>query len=101
MQINHRFAQSVAFLRRCVEDSSPVNHPNSSVTKDFRHLLHGGDYNPEQWIRTPQVWDEDFRLMKLVGCNTISLGIFAWGMLEPEEGRFEFGWMDTIFEKAE
>ena len=67
----------------------------------LEHLLHGGDYNPEQWIRTPGVWDEDFRLMKLAGCNAISLGIFAWGMLEPEEGRFEFGWMDTIFEKAQ
>jgi len=67
----------------------------------FPHLLHGGDYNPEQWIRTPEVWDEDFRLMKLAGCNAISLGIFAWAMLEPEEGRFELGWMDTIFDKAE
>src|SRR4051812_16684745 len=66
----------------------------------LQHLLHGGDYNPEQWIRTPEVWDEDFRLMKLAGCNAISLGIFAWAMLEPEEGRFELGWMDTIFEKA-
>jgi beta-galactosidase len=78
-----------------------VKHPNSPVTKDFRHLLHGGDYNPEQWIRTPKVWDEDFRLMKLAGCNAISLGIFAWAMLEPEEGVFDFGWMDTIFEKAQ
>ena len=73
----------------------------SPILKDFRHVLHGGDYNPEQWIRTPEVWDEDFRLMKLAGCNAISLGIFAWTMLEPEEGRFEFGWMDTIFDKAE
>ena len=27
------------------------------------HMLHGGDYNPDQWIRTPEIWDEDMRLM--------------------------------------
>ncbi len=63
------------------------------------HLLHGGDYNPEQWIDSPEVWDQDMRLMKLAGVNIVSLGIFSWAMLEPEEGRFEFGWMDTILDK--
>jgi len=74
---------------------------SAPIIKNFPHLLHGGDYNPEQWIRTPQVWDEDFRLMKLAGVNTITIGVFSWTMLEPEEGRFEFGWMDAIFDKAE
>ena len=44
----------------------------------FRRLLHGGDYNPDQWLSRPEVLDEDFRLMKLAGCNTFSIGIFAW-----------------------
>lgn len=71
-----------------------------SIVRDFPHFLHGGDYNPEQWAQTPEVWDEDFRLMREAGCNTISIGIFSWAALEPAEGQFEFGWMDTIFEKA-
>jgi beta-galactosidase len=71
----------------------------SPINPRFPHLLHGGDYNPEQWIKTPQVWDEDVRLMKLAHCNVVSLGIFSWAMLEPKEGQFDFGWMDTIFEK--
>ncbi len=61
------------------------------------HMLHGGDYNPDQW--TPEVWDEDMRLMKLAGCNAMSVAIFAWAKLEPEEGRYEFGWLDTILDK--
>lgn len=61
------------------------------------HMLHGGDYNPDQW--PPEVWDEDMRLMGLAGCNAMSVGIFAWVKLEPEEGRFEFGWLDTIMDK--
>ncbi len=63
------------------------------------HMLHGGDYNPDQWIDTPEVWDEDMRLMKLAHCNALSVGIFAWAALEPEEGRFEFDWLDTILDK--
>jgi beta-galactosidase len=69
------------------------------INPKCRHLLHGGDYNPDQWIRTPEIWDEDMRLMKLAGCNAMSVGIFAWATLEPEEGRFEFGWLDAIMDK--
>jgi len=60
------------------------------------HMLHGGDYNPDQWPAS--VWKEDMRLMKLAGCNAMSVGIFAWAALEPEEGRFEFGWLDRIMD---
>jgi len=63
------------------------------------HMLHGGDYNPDQWIRTPEIWDEDMRLMNLSGCNAMSIGIFSWSALEPAEGQFEFGWLDTVMDK--
>lgn len=69
------------------------------IHPSFTRLLHGGDYNPDQWVRTPEVWDEDMRLMKLAGCNAVSVGIFAWSTLEPEEGRFEFAWLDAIMDK--
>ena len=62
-------------------------------------ILHGGDYNPDQWRHTPEIWDEDMRLMKLAGCNAMSVGIFAWSALEPSEGRFEFDWLDQIMDK--
>jgi beta-galactosidase len=65
----------------------------------FPHFLHGGDYNPDQWKDTPEIWDEDMRLMKLSHCNAMSVGIFSWVSLEPEEGRFEFGWLDEIMDK--
>ena len=59
-------------------------------------MLHGGDYNPDQWQHDPGVLEEDVRLMKLAGCNAMSVGIFAWSALEPEEGRFAFGWLDEV-----
>lgn len=67
--------------------------------KGFEHIVHGGDYNPDQWIKTPEIWDEDMRLMKLAHINSASVGIFSWAMLEPEEGVYNFEWLDTIMDK--
>ena len=69
------------------------------IIKGFPHMLHGGDYNPDQWLDRPEVIDEDFRLAKLAGVNTWSVGIFSWATMEPQEGRFEFGWLDRIMDR--
>ena len=60
------------------------------------HFLHGGDYNPDQW--PPEVWAEDMRLMKLAGCNAMSVGIFSWAHVEVAENRFDFGWLDEVMD---
>ncbi|MFY1669164.1 beta-galactosidase [Plantactinospora sp. WMMB334] len=59
-------------------------------------LAYGGDYNPEQWPEP--VWAEDVELMRTAGVNLVSVGIFAWALLEPAEGRFEFGWLDRLLD---
>ncbi|MBO3734415.1 beta-galactosidase [Glycomyces niveus] len=77
--------------------SKPVRH--APIVKGVPRLLHGGDYNPDQWLRTKdETWKEDMRLARLAGVNTLSVGIFAWAALEPEEGRYEFGWLDEILD---
>lgn len=67
--------------------------------KFFDYIIHGGDYNPDQWIDTPEIWDEDMRLMNLANVNSATVGIFAWSMLEPEEGVYNFEWLDKILDK--
>jgi len=52
----------------------------------------GVDYYPEHWDR--KRWDVDARLMKKAGFNVVRLAEFAWAFMEPEEGRFEFEWLD-------
>ncbi len=65
----------------------------------FDHIIHGGDYNPDQWISTPEIWDEDMRLMNLAHINSATVGIFSWSMLEPEEGVYNFDFLDKILDK--
>lgn len=61
-----------------------------------RTLLHGGDYNPDQWLDRPDILAEDIRLMKEAHVNCVSLGIFAWSKLEPEEGVYDLDWLGEI-----
>ena len=62
-------------------------------------LGHGGDYNPDQWRAYPGILDEDIRLMKQAGCNLMSVGIFAWTALEPEEGKYDFDWLADVLDR--
>ena len=69
------------------------------LNEKLKCVWHGCDYNPDQWIRTPEIWDEDMRLMKLAHINSATVGVFSWATLEPEEGVYNFEWLDTILDK--
>ena len=59
-------------------------------------IYYGGDYNPEQWPE--QIWQQDVHLMNEAGVNLVTVGVFSWATLEPEEGRWSFGWLDRILD---
>lgn len=52
----------------------------------------GVDYYPEHWPE--ERWPVDAKMMAEAGFNVVRMAEFAWSMLEPEEGRFEFDWLD-------
>lgn len=66
---------------------------------NFGKMLHGGDYNPEQWLHMPEILEKDIEYFKKAHINEVSLGIFSWSMLEPEEGVFNFEWMGNIIDR--
>ncbi|MDR1867343.1 MAG: beta-galactosidase [Treponema sp.] len=69
------------------------------IIPNFPHMLHGGDYNPEQWIKWKDtIWKEDMRLAQAAYINTVSVGIFSWSTLEPHEGEFHFEWLDEVLD---
>ncbi len=63
---------------------------------ETRQLLHGGDYNPEQWLDRPDILAQDIELMKQAHVNTVTLGVFAWSTLEPQEGVYRLDWLADI-----
>ncbi|GKX65788.1 beta-galactosidase [Inconstantimicrobium mannanitabidum] len=68
------------------------------LNSKIKGLLHGGDYNPDQWLDYPEILKEDVRLLKLANCNCVSINIFGWSAIEPEEGRYTFEWLDKIMD---
>jgi beta-galactosidase len=72
-------------------------------TSRFPGILFGGDYNPEQW--TPAmgydgeiVWHDDLRLMHQAGVNLVTVGVFSWAALQPDEHTFNFEWLDRVLD---
>jgi len=61
-------------------------------------FVHGGDYNPDQWLNYPEVLKQDIELMKKAHVNCVSLGIFSWAKYEPTEGCFDFEWLVEIMD---
>ena len=57
-------------------------------------IAYGGDYNPEQWEEA--IWEEDMRLFKLANIDTVTLNVFSWAALQPEEEVYDFSKLDKI-----
>src|SRR5262252_1407111 len=55
-------------------------------------LLFGTDYYPDQ---TPEsLWQEDAAAMAKMGITNVRIAEFAWALMEPAEGKFEFAWLE-------
>jgi beta-galactosidase len=70
----------------------------SLVPGEYR-LLHGGDYNPEQWQHREEILAADPELMHRARINQASVAIFGWAALEPEPGRYAFAWLDRALDR--
>lgn len=66
------------------------------TTPRFPSLVHGADYNPDQWLKYPEILKKDIELLKEAHMNSVSVGIFAWAHLEPQEGVYDFDWLEEI-----
>jgi len=54
-------------------------------------LLFGVDYYPDQTDES--LWEEDARMMAEFGVTNVRIAEFAWALMEPSEGHYEFGWL--------
>jgi beta-galactosidase len=53
-------------------------------------------YYPEHWPES--TWAEDAAHMRDLGLTWVRVGEFAWSLLEPEPGRFDWDWLDRAID---
>lgn len=63
------------------------------------YLMHGGDYNPEQWLDMPGILETDIERFREARVNVVTLGVFSWAKLEPKEGVYQFEWLEKIIDR--
>ena len=65
----------------------------------FRTVLYGAAYYNEYMPgdQTARL-DKDVALMKAAGFNVVRMGESTWSLWEPEDGQFDYAWMDRVVE---
>lgn len=61
-------------------------------------MLFGTYYYPEQWPK--ENWARDIKRISELGFNFTHYGEFAWAAMEPEEGKYDFSWLDEAVRLA-
>ncbi len=73
----------------------PCSSPAQSVRMDS--VLYGASYYHE--YMPYERLDKDVEMMQQAGLTVIRLGESTWSSWEPQEGKFEFAWMDRILDR--
>ncbi len=63
-------------------------------TRDLMRI--GVYYYPEAWPESQ--WGRDIENIKKLGMEYVHMGEFAWSFMEPEEGKFDFSWLEKNVE---
>ena len=59
-------------------------------------MYFGLAYYPEHWPE--ERWPVDAAMMQAAHVNGVRMGEFAWSKLEPQEGQYDFAWLDRAVE---
>ena len=89
-----KFALAFLFL---IPDSILAQTPPTFAPDKVDTVLYGVAYYSE-YMPYPRL-EQDVELMQRAGINVVRLGESSWGLWEPEDGRFETTWMDSIVER--
>jgi beta-galactosidase len=68
--------------------------PAGRAADRYNTFLFGVAYYPEHWPES--YWEQDARRMRECGVNTVRMAEFAWAVMEPTEGAYDF----SLFDKA-
>lgn len=72
--------------------TAPAAKPFDLIDWNGGKFIYGADYYPEAWPESQ--WEKDAAMMQEAGINFVRMGEFAWVKMEPQEGHFDFAWLD-------
>lgn len=87
------FALTCALTAACA--TATAQGPAATVP-DFPTILYGAAYYHE--YMPYERLEKDVQMMKAAGFNVVRLGESTWSLWEPEDGRFEYAWMDRVID---
>jgi len=70
----------------------------AQLESDRRIMSIGAYYYPEHWPESQ--WERDLKRMADLGFEFTHFGEFAWAKMEPEEGQYNFEWLDKCVQLA-
>jgi len=89
----------LAALMAVIAPSQQSSTPSKTTQPDldFPTVLYGVAYYNE-YMPGDQVarLDKDVALMKDAGLNVVRMGESTWSLWEPQDGQFEYAWMDRV-----
>lgn len=78
---------------------SGSNNPMANTWFDPSKLVETGVYYyPEAWPKNQ--WSRDIQNIAKLGFEYIHISEFAWSTMEPTEGTYRLGWIDTVLNIA-
>jgi len=82
-----RAALALALMLPC---RTPAAAPDWFPRADLMTI--GVYYYPEAWPENQ--WARDMANMRKLGMEFVHMGDFAWAFMEPEEGKYQFDWLE-------
>jgi beta-galactosidase len=83
----------------CIAQHSFAQAPATFNPQKMETVLYGAAYYPE--YMPYERLDKDVQLMQQAGISVVRVGESSWGLWEPEDGRFEYGWMDRVVDRLQ
>jgi beta-galactosidase len=78
-----------------MSQASDAPQPQAAASvPQLPEILYGAAYYHE--YEPTERLDQDVAMMKAAGLNVVRMGESTWSLWEPEDGHFEYAWMDRV-----
>src|SRR5580698_7467820 len=94
------FCLIMLLVATCGVAQRSAPEPAAGPNLDFPTVLYGAayynEYMPGDDADHAARLVKDVALMKAAGLNVVRMGESTWSLWEPEDGKFEYAWMDRV-----